>query len=97
MCADLLRIVTWVTPAQTVDQDGVYQPAYLNFDAQLLAPPHGEMQVCCGLPLAHLAHFWTYQHKNKLACTAATLMHQLTLSCPSFNAALNRAAPFMFD
>ncbi|EIE23673.1 hypothetical protein COCSUDRAFT_41846 [Coccomyxa subellipsoidea C-169] len=51
---DLLRIVTWVTPAQTVDQDGVYQPAYLNFDAQLLAPPHGEMQGVVGEGFARL-------------------------------------------
>ena len=35
-----------MTPAGTVDEGGVVQPAYLNFDVSLLGPPSGnEMQV----------------------------------------------------
>ncbi|BDA47593.1 hypothetical protein COCOBI_10-4420 [Coccomyxa sp. Obi] len=54
LVTDLLRVVIWLTPAQTIDQDGVAQPAYLNFDAQLLAPPHGDMQGIVGEGFARL-------------------------------------------
>ena len=36
-CADMLQLLVWVTPAGTVDDGGVEQPAYLNFDIA----PHG--------------------------------------------------------
>ncbi len=36
----------WVTPAGTVDEGGVMQPSYLNFDTTLLAAPlNNEMSV----------------------------------------------------
>ena len=36
----------WITPAGTIDEGGVEQPAYLNFDVSLLGPPSSnEMQV----------------------------------------------------
>ena len=44
--ADLLQVVIWLTPAGTVDEGGLTQPAYLNFDTALLGPPTGhEMQA----------------------------------------------------
>ena len=44
--ADLLQVVIWVTPAGTLDNGGLVQPAYLNFDAALLGPPASlEMQA----------------------------------------------------
>jgi hypothetical protein len=52
LCADLLQIIVWVTPAGTVDEGGKEQPAYLNFDVALLGPPtNNEMQVCAFSPL----------------------------------------------
>ena len=46
-CAELMKLLIWVTPAGTVDEGGVEQPSYLNFDTTLLAAPLGnEMQVC---------------------------------------------------
>ncbi len=45
-CADLLQLTVWLTPAGTVDEGGVEQPAYLNFDAALLGrPSNNEMEV----------------------------------------------------
>lgn len=44
--AELMRLLMWVTPAGTVDEGGVMQPSYLNFDTTLLAAPLGnEMSV----------------------------------------------------
>jgi len=44
--ADLLQMVIWLTPAGTVDNGGMKQPAYLNFELSLLGPPAAnEMQV----------------------------------------------------
>ena len=47
MCiSELMRVLVWVTAAGTVDEGGVEQPAYLNFDTTLLAAPLGnEMSV----------------------------------------------------
>ena len=46
MHAGLLQITIWLTPAGTVDEGGVEQPAYLNFDVALLGPPAGnQMEV----------------------------------------------------
>lgn len=46
-------------------QDGVAQPAFLNFDAQLLAPPHGDMQVRI-LASTHLQMFqFARQQQNQ--------------------------------
>ena len=43
---DLLQMVIWLTPAGTVDNGGMKQPAYLNFELSLLGPPGAnEMQV----------------------------------------------------
>ena len=44
--ADLLQMVIWLTPAGTMDDGGLKQPAYLNFELSLLGPPAGnEMKV----------------------------------------------------
>lgn len=43
--ADLLNLVVFVTPAGTRNEGGIEQPAYLNFDAELLSPPAGAMKV----------------------------------------------------
>jgi hypothetical protein len=41
-----MKFLIWVTPAGTVDEGGVVQPSYLNFDTTLLSAPLGnEMQV----------------------------------------------------
>ena len=62
----------WLTPAGTMDEGGVEQPAYLNFDAALLGrPSNNEMEVSllchplqaqsCSMQLRmlpHLAHSW---------------------------------------
>ncbi len=46
MATDLLQVVVWLTPAGTLDDGGVKQPAYLNFEVSLLGPPAGnEMKV----------------------------------------------------
>lgn len=46
LAADLLQVVVWLTPAGTLDDGGVKQPAYLNFEVSLLGPPAGnEMKV----------------------------------------------------
>lgn len=45
---DLLNLVVYVTPAGTIDEGGVVQPAYLNFDAELLAPPTGQLKGLIG-------------------------------------------------
>ena len=37
----MLQLVMWVTPAGTMDEGGIQQPAYLNFDIALLGPPAG--------------------------------------------------------
>ena len=39
MCADLMSIMLWMTPAGTLDEGGVPQPAYLNFRQRLLHEP----------------------------------------------------------
>jgi len=36
--------VVFLTPAGTLDEGGVVQPAYLNIDALLLGPPAGAMK-----------------------------------------------------
>ena len=42
----MMQLLVWVTPAGTVDDGGVEQPAYLNFDIALLGPPFGnQMEV----------------------------------------------------
>lgn len=41
----MLAITVFLTPAGTVDAGGMLQPAYLNFNAQLLAPPAPGMKV----------------------------------------------------
>ena len=46
--ADLLNLVVYVTPAGTLDEGGVVQPAYLNFDAELLAHPTGQLKGLIG-------------------------------------------------
>ncbi|KAK9905758.1 hypothetical protein WJX75_005871 [Coccomyxa subellipsoidea] len=38
---ELMRVLVWVTPAGTMDEGGVEQPAYLNFDTTLLSAPLG--------------------------------------------------------
>lgn len=38
-CADLMSIMLWMTPAGTLDEGGVPQPAYLNFRQRLLHEP----------------------------------------------------------
>lgn len=39
-------MVIWLTPAGTMDDGGLKQPAYLNFELSLLGPPYGnEMKV----------------------------------------------------
>ena len=43
--ADLVEVTVYLTPAGTLDEGGVRQPAYLNFDAALLGPPAGELTV----------------------------------------------------
>lgn len=44
--ADLLQMVIWLTPAGTMDEGGLKQPAYLNFELSLLGPPaSNEMKV----------------------------------------------------
>ncbi|CAL5220920.1 g3017 [Coccomyxa viridis] len=49
LTTDLLQVVIWVTPAGTMDDGGLVQPAYLNFDAALLGPPAShEMQGIVG-------------------------------------------------
>ncbi len=46
VCADLLQLTMWLTPAGTLDAGGLEQPAYLNFDVALLGPPAGnQMEV----------------------------------------------------
>ena len=48
--ADLLQITIWLTPAGTVDEGGVKQPAYLNFDIALLGPPAANQMEVRVLP-----------------------------------------------
>ena len=43
--ADMINLAAFVTPAGTRDEGGVEQPAYINFEAELLAPPAGALQV----------------------------------------------------
>ena len=45
----MLSVVAYLTPAGTLDEGGVVQPAYINFDADLLSPPAGAMKVCAPL------------------------------------------------
>ena len=55
-CADLLQLTVWLTPVGTVDEGGVEQPAYLNFDAALLGRPSGnqmEVSLLCRSVPAH--------------------------------------------
>ena len=65
--ADLLQVVIWVTPAGTMDDGGLVQPAYLNFDAALLGPPAShEMQASPHyIALLHCLVSGT-QHRNSL-------------------------------
>ncbi len=70
VCADLLQITIWLTPAGTVDNGGVEQPAYLNFDVALLGPPSGnQMEVRVPLPCASSSHAFAPQplYKSPLA------------------------------
>ncbi len=60
-------------------QDGVAQPAYLNFDAQLLAPPHGDMQVRYSLQ----SHLVVYVAIGNLA-VAHTLPGLMTYHMPDW-------------
>ena len=46
--ADVINMVIYVTPAGTIDEGGIVQPAYLNFDAELLAPPAGGLKGIIG-------------------------------------------------
>jgi hypothetical protein len=46
--SDLLSITVYLTPAGTRDEGGKLQPAYLNFDAQLLGPPAPGMKGIIG-------------------------------------------------
>ena len=46
--ADMINMVIYVTPAGTIDEGGIAQPAYLNFDAELLAPPAGALKGVIG-------------------------------------------------
>ena len=41
----MLSVTVFLTPAGTKDEGGKPQPAYLNFNAQLLAPPTPGMKV----------------------------------------------------
>ena len=43
--ADLLKFVAYVVPSGTRDEGGIEQPAYLNFDAELLSFPASRMKV----------------------------------------------------
>ena len=38
-CAEMMNIMFWMTPAGTLDEGGVLQPAYLNFRQHLLQDP----------------------------------------------------------
>jgi len=40
--------VVFLTPAGTLDEGGVVQPAYLNIDALLLGPPAGALKGVIG-------------------------------------------------
>ena len=65
--ADLLQVVIWVTPAGTLDEGGLVQPPYLNFDAALLGPPAShEMQV--GVPSSSA---WAEAHSSEVSWIAA--------------------------
>ncbi|CAK0784477.1 hypothetical protein CVIRNUC_007681 [Coccomyxa viridis] len=46
--SDMLSVVAYLTPAGTLDEGGVVQPAYINFDADLLSPPAGAMKGVIG-------------------------------------------------
>ena len=46
--AELLSVVVYLTPAGTVDEGRVEQPAYLNIDVLLLAPPAGALKGVIG-------------------------------------------------
>lgn len=52
---ELMRVLVWVTPAGTMDEGGVEQPAYLNFDTTLLSAPLGNEMSVRGpcLPIPH--------------------------------------------
>lgn len=78
----MLQLLMWVTPAGTVDDGGLAQPAYLNFDISLLGPPSGNvMEVCspcspsaeplCCAPLVPLsgAAFWQYPASVSPCCS----------------------------
>jgi hypothetical protein len=46
MCADVLRMTIWQTPAGIVDEGGIVLPSWLNFGITLLGPPaNGIMHV----------------------------------------------------
>ena len=57
MCADLMSIMLWMTPAGTLDEGGVPQPAYLNFRQRLLHEPadadsfKARKRLLCSLPV----------------------------------------------
>ena len=59
----MLSVVAYLTPAGTLDEGGVVQPAYINFDADLLSPPAGAMKVC-----APLTCFRLLADTNSTAC-----------------------------
>ena len=55
--ADLMSIMLWMTPAGTLDEGGVPQPAYLNFRQRLLHEPadadsfKARSHLLCSLPV----------------------------------------------
>ena len=82
----MISVTVFVTPAGTRDAGGVLQPAYLNFDAQLLGPPAPGMKVCaapCITPLMlrtcppfpQPRQQISYLHYQLHACCAGLLLH----------------------
>lgn len=63
----MINFVAFVTPAGTRDEGGVEQPAYINFEAELLAPPTGALKV-------HLSpwHMPEASHRSLFYSTAAS-------------------------
>ncbi len=82
--AELMRVLVWVTAAGTVDEGGVEQPAYLNFDTTLLAAPLGnEMSVSVhpsNFP-SHLPLFPVQQDLCDHMCMAAAWLFAAWVVC----------------
>ena len=77
-CADLLQLTVWLTPAGTVDEGGVEQPAYLNFDAALLGrPSNNKMEVGS---LCHCLQAWSCRMLLSPAATPCPSLAQ----CPGW-------------